>query len=265
MIKNVIRKRHLFKLISLETLVNAWSFLSALEQIFVTCSLNVRPLSILTPNNTSCFLAFIVDPIIFIGLSANGLSKTWNFPGLALKPLLKPFTNFRYIYFQFLSHFIKALTISTRDDIVCINIKLFCVVFHKKSHIMSMMKRRGPIIEICVKHQKRLFRKSQKLESVFVFFFFFFCMKVAIGRSCEIQSKIFDRSVKTAAKTPCPGFSEFSRLSLKTVMCPKPFSKTVLIFSLFMKKLYILIMHNSLINACDVNWSAVVFLDFTFL
>ena len=174
MIKNVIRKRHLFKLISLETLVNAWSFLSALEQIFVTCSLNVRPLSILTPNNTSCFLAFIVDPIIFIGLSANGLSKTWNFPGLALKPLLKPFTNFRYIYFQFLSHFIKALTISTRDDIVCINIKLFCVVFHKKSHIMSMMKRRGPIIEICVKHQKRLFRKSQKLESVFVFFFCFF-------------------------------------------------------------------------------------------
>ena len=236
MIKNVIRKRHLFKLISLETLVNAWSFLSALEQIFVTCSLNVRPLSILTPNNTSCFLAFIVDPIIFIGLSANGLSKTWNFPGLALKPLLKPFTNFRYIYFQFLSHFIKALTISTRDDIVCINIKLFCVVFHKKSHIMSMMKRRGPIIEICVKHQKRLFRKSQKKTKV-----------------------------KTAAKTPCPGFSEFSRLSLKTVMCPKPFSKTVLIFSLFMKKLYILIMHNSLINACDVNWSAVVFLDFTFL
>lgn len=52
MIKNVIRKRHLFKLISLETLVNAWSFLSALEQIFVTCSLNVRPLSILTPHRS---------------------------------------------------------------------------------------------------------------------------------------------------------------------------------------------------------------------
>ena len=32
-----------------------------------------------TTNNTSFLLAFIVDPIIFIGLSSNGLSKKWNF------------------------------------------------------------------------------------------------------------------------------------------------------------------------------------------
>ena len=79
--------RRFCKLMYLETLVNAWSFLLALEQILATCSLKVRSLSVLTPNNTSSLLAFIVDPIIFIGLSTNGLSKKWNFPGLALKPL----------------------------------------------------------------------------------------------------------------------------------------------------------------------------------
>ena len=59
----------------METLVNALSFWLTLEQILVTCYLKVRSLSILTPNNTSSLLGFIVDPIIFSGLSTNGLSK----------------------------------------------------------------------------------------------------------------------------------------------------------------------------------------------
>ena len=65
----------------LETLVNA------LKQILGICSLNVRPISILTPSNTSHLLAFKVDPINFIGMWLSGLSKKLNFPGLALKML----------------------------------------------------------------------------------------------------------------------------------------------------------------------------------
>ena len=71
----------------LEILVHAWSFWLGLEHILIISSLKPRSLSVLTLHNTSSLLAFVVDPIVFIGLSTNELSKTWNFPGLALKPL----------------------------------------------------------------------------------------------------------------------------------------------------------------------------------
>ena len=65
----------------LETLVNA------LKQILGILSLNVGPILILTPSNTSHLLVFKVDPINFIGMWLNGLSKKLNFLGLALKML----------------------------------------------------------------------------------------------------------------------------------------------------------------------------------
>ena len=57
-----------------------------LEQILVTCSLKVSSISVFTTNNTSSLLAFIADPIIYIGRSTNGHSKKLDFSGSALKP-----------------------------------------------------------------------------------------------------------------------------------------------------------------------------------
>ena len=93
-----------------------------------------------------------------------------------------------------------------------------------------MMKRRGPRIEPCGT-PKRIFRKSLKLEPIFVFCFRLvkyakmkfsdfisdpYAFNLAISNSCEIQSKAFDRSVNTAAKTPLLSrISEVSRPLLK--------------------------------------------------
>ena len=52
MINDFIRTRRFCKLIYLEILVNAWSLWLFLEQILDICSLNVRPLSILTPHRS---------------------------------------------------------------------------------------------------------------------------------------------------------------------------------------------------------------------
>ena len=76
-----------------------------------------------------------------------------------------------------------------------------------------MMKRSGPTIELCGT-PKRILRKSLKLEPIFVFCFRLvkqakvkfsdfvsnsYVFNLAISKSCEIQSKAFDRSVNTAA------------------------------------------------------------------
>ena len=52
MINDFIRTRRFCKLIYLKILVNAWSLWLFLEQILGICSLNVRPLSIVTPHRT---------------------------------------------------------------------------------------------------------------------------------------------------------------------------------------------------------------------
>ena len=127
-----MRMRRFCKLIYFETLVNAWSFWLALEQILLTCSLKVRSLSILIPNNTSSLFAFIADPIIFIGLSTNGLSKNWNFPGLVLKILLWNHSQMLDISgssFYIISS--KLFPKLIRGGITCITSKFYCVKFHK--------------------------------------------------------------------------------------------------------------------------------------
>ena len=64
-----------------------------------------------------------------------------------------------------------------------------------------------------------------------------YALNLAISNSCEIQSKAFDRSLNTAAKTPIlsqisSGFS----IITKAVLCPKSFSKTAHIFREFVYK-----------------------------
>ena len=147
-----MRMRTFLELMYMETLVNGWSFWLALEQILVTLSLK---LSILTPNNTSSLLAFLVDPIIFVCLSTNGLSKKCNFPGLFLKP--------------FLWNHSQILEISVSSFSIILTSKFYCAIFHKLMTYVNM-KRRGPSGEPCGT-PKRMFRKSMKMEPIFVFHF----------------------------------------------------------------------------------------------
>ena len=93
-----------------------------------------------------------------------------------------------------------------------------------------------------------------------------YAFNLAISNSCEKQSKSFYRSVNTAAKTRLLfRISDVSR-SFSTVLSPKPFSKTALIFREFNYKEHInLIMYNSLIIFWNIRqnatWFVVVFLE----
>ena len=79
--------------------------------------------------------------------------------------MLKPFTNLRHNYFQFLNCLIETFLISIRCGIIYVAIKFCCVIFHKQiafAYDMHMQESGIPQI---------IFRKSLKLEPIFVFCF----------------------------------------------------------------------------------------------
>lgn len=128
--------------------------------------------------------------------------------------MMKPFTNFRHIYFQFLDYFIDVLAISIRIGIVYITSKLFCAIFHKQ---ITCVNEEFQVLNF-VKHQREYL---QCHWNWILFLYFKICFlfvkqaKMKFGKfisksyafnlatSCLYKkySKFFDRSVKTAGKT----------------------------------------------------------------